>query len=336
MAVPGRHAPVAILGLGLVAWTSSLPLAGALRAQTRLEATPLPYEPPRAYPKPLRLEPAPGYFRPRRRLAGWVAALAEPPSARWPVGRARGAWIEPPDRPAAQVDALPYELYAGDRVHTGPTGAARVELPGGARVDLGSASILRLAGEGPERTPKERVRLGLERGRLRVATPVLRPLELEVPFGLVHLYGSELLVDVPEVHPRPESATPVRILVSRGKAVIHGRGPFRDRALRVGPGQVVRWTEPDPDLWLVRPAPPAEATALEASVRRLERQARAPAPEPATTAATPAPSRRPRPMPRPDPLPTLEPFLPPIDAAPTGKPPPDKDPFAGDPFDEPF
>ncbi len=317
-----------------------------------VSATPHPPEPPAFYTEPVRTAPAPGYFRPRREFSGLVVAVSEPPRASHRGRAGTGVWIEPPDRPMLRP-RLPQELHGGDRIHTGPTARARVLLPGGAVVHLGPDSEVRLAGEGPERKPSERVRIGVHRGLVRVEAPFLRPLEIEVPHGLFHLVHGQAVVRSPPGGIVPGSVwAEVHLVEGRGR--VHGRGPARRRSVKLEQGQVLRWDEPGPELWVRRYLDITGIEKLQAEVGRLEDAtmvasaeptppvlpAARPRPLPTTRVVTlggPDPSPGPSPPPSPTARPTRVPTKPPT-PKPTPSPTPKPTPRPSDPFgpDDPF
>lgn len=340
----------------------SLSLLALLTAQVcaqgggfEVEATPRPRASPGFYPTPVRVRPAPGYFRPRRHFAALIEALEAPPSARRRGRRGLGVWVEVPGRRVAPVD-LPHVLHASDRVHTGPAGRARLRLPAGVRLDLGPRSILRVAGDGPDPGPRGRIRVGLERGTMRLVTPYARTVEVEVPHGLLHFENGELLVESPpwrRVH--EDSAAEARVLLVTGRGALHGRGRHRREKVRLDPGHALAWRSPEPRFWRPRPIDLGTAERLQGAIGRLQpgtRQdvAEPPSPTwpaygprrvptrpavtlvdaagPAATAASPRPSPTPPPRPTRPPTPTPQPQPPPAD---------DGDPFGDDPFgDDPF
>jgi len=126
-------------GGGLDAW-----------AETRIEVSPGPAPRRSFYRTPIDVRPAPGNFRPRRHFAGLLTAMANPPTWSRPGRLGLGVWVEPPDRPVRRPD-LPEVLHAGDRLHTGTRGLARLRLPGPTIAWLASETTCAWRGTAPSR-----------------------------------------------------------------------------------------------------------------------------------------------------------------------------------------
>ena len=333
----------------------------------RLETAPGPAPRRSVYRLPVRVQDAPGYFRPRRHYAALLTSMANPPSW-WRPGRmGLGVWVEPPDRPATRPH-LPHVLHAGDRVHTGPRGLARIDLPRDAVAWMAAETILRVAGDGALPTTQERVRLAVEPGLAWIRTPWHRPLEIEVPHGLLHLEWGEVVVEAPSRQLSEEDhADTGHLVLLKGRATLHGRGRHRHRRRPLAAGQTLSWSTPDPVYWTVAASSPRKLADLEEYFLRLEdgqlveleepprlgitqprkveglvqRRAGPAGPGPGPGPGTPPPTR-PATKPPPTRPPTRPPTKPPT--RPPTKPPKDPfadpfgdDPFGGDPFEgDPF
>lgn len=324
----------------------------------RIEATPRPRVPKGFYRTPVRTGIAPGRFRPRREFAGLITAMANPPSWSRDGRMGLGVWVERPDRPPHRA-YLPQVLHAGDTVHSGTRGLARVELPGGAVVITAAETRLRLAGDGAFPKPRDRVRIAVEPGLIQLDAPRGRPVQVEVPHGLFLLHWGSLIVDAPVKVPDladPQQAAKLYLLAGRGS--LHARGRHRrKRRIKVQAGQTLRWSDPDPVYWDPRRSDPATVRNIQEFFLGLEDGSELVVEEPPPLPITqprvveglvekrPPGSGEPRPPPKPSPDPFADPFkdplggdggvpIPPFDPSPepdpTGAPP--KDPFGDDPF----
>lgn len=330
--------------------------APAKGAAPRIEASPIPLPERAFYRTPVDTGIAPGRFRPKREFSGLITAMANPPSWERAGRMGLGVWVEHPDRPPSRP-YLPHLLHAGDTVHSGTRGLARVELPGGAVAILAAETRLRLAGEGAFPTPRERVRVAVEPGLVKLDTPRGRPIQVEVPHGLFLLHWGTLIVDAPVRVPDladPRQAARLHLLAGRGS--LQARGVHRrERRIPLAAGQTLRWTDPDPVYWRPARSDPRVVKDTSEFFLGLEDGAELVVEEPPPLPITrpriveglvekrppgpgTKPSGKPKPPPKPTPDPFADPFKDPLGGG-GGKPPPapTKDPFGGDPFgDDPF
>jgi hypothetical protein len=220
---------------------------------------------------------------------------------------------------------------------------------------------LRLAGDGAFPRPRDRVRIAVEPGLLRLDAPRGRPIQVEVPHGLFLLHHGSLIVDAPVKVPDladPRQAARLHVLAGRGS--LHARGRHRrKRRVKVSAGQSLVWSDPDPAHWVPRPSDPVAVRETQGFFLDLrdasELLVEEPPPLPITQPrvveglvekAAPGAGRagggRPRPPPSPTPDPFADPFkdplggdggdpIPPFDPSPEPTKPP-ADPFGDDPF----
>ena len=337
----------------------------APRPPARIEATPLPRVTRGFYRSPVNTGIAPGRFRPKRSFAGLITAMANPPSWERSGRLGLGVWVESPDRPPARP-YLPHLLHAGDTVHSGTRGLARIQLPGDALVITAAETRLRLAGDGAFPTTRQRVRIAVEPGLIRLDTPRGRPIQVEVPHGLFLLHWGTLIVDAPVRVPDladPRQAARIHVLAGRGS--LHARGRHRrKRRVKVAAGETLKWSDPDPVYWTPRRSDPLVIRDIQGFFLGLEDGSELVVEEPPPLAITqprvveglvekrkPGPGTtsggRPGPAPKPTPDPFADPFkdplgdggppIEPFDPSPAPTADPTKDPFGGDPFgDDPF
>lgn len=350
-------------GLAVALLLGVTPARAARKGQAvpavRIEATPRPRPRPdlEFYRTPVDTGIAPGRFRPKRHFAGLITAMANPPSWERAGRLGLGVWVESPDRPPARPH-LPHLLHAGDTVHSGTRGLARIQLPGDAVVVTAAETRLRLAGDGAFPGPRDRVRIAVEPGLVKLDTPRGRPVQVEVPHGLFLLHWGSLLVDAPVKVPDladPRQAARLHVLAGRGS--LHARGKHRrKRRVQVRAGETLKWSDPDPVYWVPRPSDATQVRNIQEFLLTLEDGSELvveePPPLPITQPRvveglvekrTPGPGTtsegKPGPRPKPPPDPFEDPFKdplgggggdpsPPVDPSPA----PTTDPFGDDPF----